>query len=65
MLLLVFCLKDREHSISQHMRVCTYPIVQHERLRSAYTKAQTGQSFHCLHTQSIDVDEYSDQTLDL
>ena len=41
----------------------TYHIFKQRRLRQVCTYVQTDQSFPCLHTQSMDVDENSDQHL--
>ena len=43
----------------------TYRISEQRRLRRVCTYAQTRQSLRCSHTQSMDADESSDQTLDL
>ena len=43
----------------------TYGTVKQQSLWPVHANAQTGQSFHCLHTPIMDVDEDSDQTLDL
>ena len=46
---------------------CTYRIDEQRRLWRvcAYAYAQTHQSLRCSHTQSMDVDEGSDQSLDI
>ena len=38
-----------------------YRIIQQAGLRQVCTNAQTSQSFPCLHTQSMDIDEVSGQ----
>ena len=41
----------------------SYHIVEHWRLRQAWADVQTRQSFCCSHTQSMDVNEESDQNV--
>ena len=44
---------------------CLRQIVEQLRLRRVCALAQTRQSLCCSHTQSIDVDVYSDQDLEI